>query len=198
MKTRPRFLALLLAALGVTALGTHAEAKKPAAVASAAPARAFQNDFLGLLDDVQKKILSLEEAIPADKFKWRPAAGVRSIAEAYLHIAFGNYGITKAASGKEPPADAGWEMNIPKWDAKTTDKAEIKKVLEKSFEHVRTVMKGVEDADLDRKVTFFGHEMTERAVFMLLLGHLNEHMGQEVAYARSNGVVPPWSKTDGH
>jgi uncharacterized damage-inducible protein DinB len=89
-------------------------------------------------------------------------------------------------------------MNIPKWDAKTTDKAEIKKVLEKSFEHVRTVMKGVEDADLDRKVTFFGHEMTERAVFMLLLGHLNEHMGQEVAYARSNGVVPPWSKTDGH
>ena len=64
-------------------------------------------------------------------------------------------------------------------------------MLEKSFEHVRSVMKGVEDADLDKKVTFFGHEMTERAVFMLLLGHLNEHMGQEVAYARANGVVPP-------
>ena len=57
-------------------------------------------------------------------------------------------------------------------------------MLEKSFEHVRTVMKDVPDADLDKKVSFFGHEMTERAVFMPLLGHLNEHMGQEVAYAR--------------
>jgi uncharacterized damage-inducible protein DinB len=199
-KTSPRFVALVLAAVGATALVTRAEAKKPAAAASAAtaaPARAFQTDFLGLFDDVQKKILSLEDAVPADKFKWRPAAGVRSIAEAYLHIAFGNYGITRAASGKEPPADAGWQMDRTKWDTKTTDKAEIKKVLEKSFEHVRTVMKDVQDADLDKKVSFFGHEMTERAVFMVLLGHLNEHMGQEVAYARANGVVPPWSMAKG-
>ena len=119
----------MLATLGVTAVVTSAEAKKPAPAASAAtaaPARAFQTDFLGLLDDVQKKILQLEDAVPADKFERRPATGVRSIAEAYLHIAFGNYGLTKAATGKEPPADAGWEMNIPKWDAKTTDKPAIK------------------------------------------------------------------------
>ena len=196
-KTGPRFLALVLATVGVAALVARAEAKKPVATATAAPARAFQTDFLGLLDDVQKKVLSLEDAVPADKFKWRPAPGVRSIAEAYLHIAFGNYGITRAATGKEPPADAGWEMDRAKWDTKTTDKAEIRKVLEKSFEPVRTVMKGVEDADLDKKVTFFGHDMTERAVLMLLLGHLNEHMGQEVAYARANGVVPPWSMAKG-
>ena len=111
MKTGPRFLTLLLATVAVTTLVTPAQAKKPAPVTSAVaatPARAFQTDFLGLLDDVQKKILSLEEAVPADKFKWRPAAGVRSIAEAYLHIAFGNYGITKAASGKSPrPMQAG-------------------------------------------------------------------------------------------
>jgi uncharacterized damage-inducible protein DinB len=201
MKTRPRLFLVVVATLGVTVAVTRAEAKKPAPAApaaTAAPARAFQTDFLALLDDVQKKILSLEDAVPADKFKWRPAPGVRSIAEAYLHIAFGNYGLTKAATGKEPPADAGWEMNIPKWDGKTTDKAEIKKVLEKSFEHVRTAMADVQDADLDKKVKVFGHDMTERAVFMALLGHLNEHLGQEVAYARANGVVPPWSKTDGH
>lgn len=201
MKPRPRLLAVVLALVGVTALVTHAQAKKPAPAASAgpaAPARAFQTDFLGQLDEVQKKILSLEEAVPADKFKWRPATGVRSIAEAYLHIAFGNYLFTKTATGKEPPADAGWEMNGPKWDTKTTDKAAIKKILEGSFDHVRAAVKDVQDADLDKKVSFFGHEMTERAVFMSLLAHLNEHMGQEVAYARSNGVVPPWSKTDGH
>jgi len=195
MKRPARLLTGALLALGVTALVARAEAKKPAAPTT--PARAFQNDFLGQLDDVQKKVLSLEGAVPQDKFKWRPAPGVRSIAEAYLHIAFGNYLLTKVATGKEPPADAGWEMNGPKWDGKTTDKAEIKAILEKSFEHVRTVMKSVEDADLDKKVNFFGRELTSRAVLISLIGHLNEHMGQEVAYARSNGVVPPWSMGKG-
>jgi len=195
MKTRTQILTATVLMLGATALAADAQAKK--ASPPAAPAHAFQSDFLGQLDDVQKKILSLEEAVPQDKFKWRPAPGVRSIAEAYLHIAFGNYLLTKIATGKEPPADAGWEMNGPKWDGKTTDKSEIKAILDKSFEHVRTVIKGVEDADLDKKVSFFGREMTERAVLISLIGHLNEHMGQEVAYARANGVVPPWSMKQG-
>ncbi len=200
MKPRSRFLFPVLATLAVTNFVTRAEAKKPAAAApatAAAPARAFQSDFLGLLDDAQKKILSLEEAIPQDKFKWRPASGVRSISEAFLHIAYGNYRLTKAATGKVPPADIGWDGDRAKWDVKTTDKAQIKQTLEKSFEHVRAAMKDIEDADLDKKVNVFGHEVTERAVFMLLLGHLNEHLGQEVAYARANGVVPPWSLAKG-
>ena len=67
-------------------------------------------------------------------------------------------------------------------------------MLETSFDHVRAAMKEVQDADLDKKVNVFGHDMTERAVWMALLGHLNEHMGQEVAYARANDVVPPWSR----
>jgi uncharacterized damage-inducible protein DinB len=199
MKNRTRLLAAATLALGLTAFLARAEAKKEAtkAPAPAAPARAFQNDFLGNLDDVQKKILSLEDAVPQDKFKWRPAPGVRSIAEAYMHIAFGNYLLTKIATGQEPPADAAWEMNGPKWDSKTTDKKEIKAILEKSFDHVRTVLKGVDDADLDKKVSFFGRELTSRAVLISLVGHLNEHMGQEVAYARSNNVVPPWSAGKG-
>ena len=76
---------------------------------------------------MQKKVLSLEDAIPQDKFKWRPAPGVRSISEAFLHIAYGNYGFTKGATGKAPPAEVGWGMDHAKWDAKTTDKAEIRR-----------------------------------------------------------------------
>jgi uncharacterized damage-inducible protein DinB len=194
MKKRARLLAAATVMLGVAAFVARAEAKKAAAPAAA---HAFQNDFLWNVDDVAKKILSLEEAVPQDKFKWRPAPGVRSIGEAYLHIAFGNYLLTRIATGQEPPADAGWEMNGPKWDSKTTDKKEIKAILEKSFDHVRTVVKGLDDADLDKKVNFFGRELTSRAVLMSLVGHLNEHMGQEVAYARSNNVVPPWSAGKG-
>ena len=94
------------------------------------PSNRFQTDFLELLDDVQKKILSLEDAMPQDKFKWRPSPGVRSVSEAFLHIAYGNYGFTKGATGKAPPADVGWGTDHAKWDTKTTDKAEIKKTLE--------------------------------------------------------------------
>jgi uncharacterized damage-inducible protein DinB len=113
-----------------------------------------------------------------------------------LHIAFANYGLTKAATGKEPPADAAWEMNPAKWDKKTTDKAEIKKILEKSFAHVHEVLSSLPDADLDKMVTFFGHDMSVRSVLIILVGHLNEHLGQEVAYARANKIVPPWSKDE--
>lgn len=193
MKTGCRTLMVAATTLGLATLVARAEAKKPAVAPAAAP-RAFQNDFVGLLDDVQKKVLSLEDAVPQDKFTWRPAPGVRSIAEAYLHIAFGNYTFTRTATGKEPPASSGWEMNVPKWDGQTTDRAEIKKILQQSFDHVRATVKDVADADLDKKVSFFGHDMTERAVLMGLIGHLNEHLGQEVAYARANGVVPPWSR----
>jgi uncharacterized damage-inducible protein DinB len=113
-----------------------------------------------------------------------------------LHIAFGNYGLTKMASGEEPPADAKWEMNPTKWDAQTTDKAEIRKILEKSFAHVHQVIAAFPDADLEKKVNFFGHEVTARSVLIVLVGHVGEHLGQEIAYARSNKVTPPWSKAE--
>lgn len=178
-------------ALVLAAFVSRADAAK-----TAATPHPFQTDLIGLLDHVEKQILSLEDAVPQDKFKWRPAPGVRSISEAYMHIAFANYNLTKLATGKEIPADLGIDANREKWDTKTTDKAEIKKILEKSFEHVRAAVKAVPDSDLDKKVNFFGNEMTERAVLMVVFGHCQEHLGQSVAYARANNIVPPWSKTE--
>jgi uncharacterized damage-inducible protein DinB len=183
-----------IAGLLIVLSGAPAYAAGPAAP----PAKgAFQRDLLGVYSDAEKKVLDLEEAVPQSKFNWRPAPGVRSVAEAYLHIAFANYGLTKMATGKEPPTDAGWEMNPTKWDKKTTDKAEIKKILEKSFAHVHEVIGALPDADLDKMVKFFGHDMTARAVLIILVGHLNEHLGQSVAYARANKITPPWSKDEG-
>src|SRR5262249_24203999 len=151
------------------AANSNANAAKPAAAAPAAAAKnAFQDDYLKLLDDVEKKLLSLEEAVPQDKFKWRPAPGARSISEAYLHVAFGNYTSTKIITGKEPPADSGYAMGHDKWDLQTTDKAAIKKILEKSFDHVRAAVKAMPDADLEKKVSFFGHDMSARAVLISL------------------------------
>jgi len=90
----------------------------------------------------------------------------------------------------------GWEMNPTKWDKKTTDKSEIKKILERSFAHVHEVVGALPDADLDKMVNLFGHEVTARSALIILVGHLNEHLGQSVAYARANKVTPPWSKDE--
>ena len=191
MKNVIRSIAIVGLVIGL--VGAAASAAGP----PVAPAKgAFQRDLLGVYGDTEKKVLDLEEAVPQSKFNWRPAPGVRSIAEAYLHIAFGNYGLTKMATGKEPPAEVGWEMNPAKWDKKTTDKAEIKKILEKSFAHVHEVIGALPDADLDKMVNLFGHEMTARSVLIILAGHVNEHLGQSVAYARANKITPPWSKNE--
>lgn len=184
-----RSLALVLACATVAPLATFGHRAQ-----AAAPKSSFQTDFVNQLDDTEKKIVSLEDAVPQDKLTWRPGPGVRSISEVYLHVAFGNYGITKAVTGKEPAADVGFDGNPTKWDAKTTDKAELKKILEKSFDFVRTSAKGVSDADLDKKVKFFGHEMTVRQGLLVVLNHEHEHLGQSIAYARMNKIVPPWSK----
>lgn len=154
----------------------------------------LQGDLLGVLGDVEKKILSLEEAVPQNKFDWRPAPGVRSIAEAYMHIAFANYNLIRMATGKTPPPDVGFGQDRGKWDTQTTDKAKIKGILERSFAFAHDGIHGLSDADLDRKVDFFGHPMTVRAVLLILVGHDNEHLGQSVAYARANKIVPPWSE----
>jgi uncharacterized damage-inducible protein DinB len=164
--------------------------------AAAGPAKpgALQTDVLASLGDVETKILSLEGAVPQSELEWRPAPGVRSIAEAYLHIAFANYNMIRIATGKSPPAEVGFGLDRAKWDAQTTDKAKIKAILEKSFAFAHEAIAGLSDADLDKKVDFFGRQMTARAVLLMLVGHDNEHLGQEVAYARANKIVPPWSQ----
>jgi uncharacterized damage-inducible protein DinB len=186
----------LLFVLAVIAFAGSAHA---AGTPTTAPAGgAFQRDVAGSIGYAAKHVLELEEAIPQNKFNWRPGPGVRSVAEAFMHIAFANYGMIKMASGKEPPADAEFEMNPVKWDKKTTNKAEIKKILETSFAHVQAVLPTIPDSDLDKKVDFFGTPMSVRSVLLTLVGHVNEHLGQEVAYARTNKIVPPWSKHDMH
>jgi uncharacterized damage-inducible protein DinB len=183
MKTATIILALAFAG-GVAATPT----------AQAARGGAVQSDVLAVMGDAEKKILELEGAVPSEKFDWRPAPGVRSIAEAYLHIAFANYNMTRIATGKAPPAEAGFDLNRAKWDAQTTDKGKIKAILEKSFAFAHDAIQALPDADLDKKVELSGHAMTARAVLFMLVGHDNEHLGQSVAYARMNRIVPPWSK----
>ncbi len=154
----------------------------------AAPSSGFRAEYLNNIADVEKKLVSLAEAVPPAKYTWRPAEGVRSISEVFLHIAGGNYTFSRLA-GVDPPA----EFQGRGFDKSTTDKAQVIEALKKSFENARQAAMKTSDADLDTKVKFGRGEMTKRNLLLSLVAHMHEHLGQSIAYARMNGVVPPWS-----
>ena len=167
----------------------------PYGKAGGGPPAGFRAEFLGQVDYVQQQITDLEQAIPQEKFTWRPGEGVRSISEVYLHVAYANYLILKQA-GYEPPTEAHFDMGGQKWEAATTDKATIAEALKKSFDHVRATAIKITDTDLEKKVILFGNETTVRNALVTALSHLHEHLGQSIAYARMNGVVPPWTAAE--
>ncbi len=185
MKTILLFAAVVGIAAAASAFG------QSASEGGTAP---FIKDFLGQVDFVEGRILALNKAM-ADKESWRPAEGVRSVGETYLHIAFGNYILTKVM-GVEPPAAANFSMDIKKWDAQATDAAKINDILKASFDHLRAAAKKVTAEQMEKKVDLFGHEMTGRNVLITVLNHMHEHLGQSIAYARANSVIPPWTAAE--
>jgi len=114
--------------------------------------------------------------------------GVRSQGEVFLHVAAANFGIPSYMGVTAPE---GFKMDG--YEKSMTKKADIQKALKDSFAHMENALASTSDADMDKQVTLFGQTMTERGAYMLLLSHVHEHLGQSIAYARSNGIVPPWT-----
>jgi uncharacterized damage-inducible protein DinB len=131
----------------------------------------------------------LAEAVAADKYKWRPAEGVRSIGEVYAHIAAANYGIARAFGTQLP---AGIDPQVI--TAAAGDKPKTIEALKDSFAHFRQAILALNDANADKPQKMFGRQTTERGAFIMVTGHLGEHLGQSIAYARMNGIVPPWTE----
>jgi uncharacterized damage-inducible protein DinB len=191
--TLMRNVVLVCCALSLPALAQGTPAPAPAQAPAAAPGPTFQADATSVLAQVQDEMVSLEKAVPQNKFNWRPAKGVRSVAEVYLHAAGAGYFFGKML-GFEIPADIATQMKG--FEKSTTDKVKIEKALTDSFTWFSTQVKAMPDSELTKTVDFFGRTLTKRALVMVTLGHFQEHLGQSIAYARSNGVVPPWSKND--
>jgi uncharacterized damage-inducible protein DinB len=155
--------------------------------AAQAPTSGFRAEFLRQLDEVSGKLFDLAQAVPAGKYSWRPGPDVRSISEVYVHVALANYSLMKFI-GIDPPADFNRNM-----EKTITDKQQVIEAMRKSFDHVRQAVLQTPDSDLDKTVELFGQNTTIRDVFFTAAMHMHEHLGQSIAYARMNGVVPPWS-----
>lgn len=137
----------------------------------------------------EDKLTRLAEAIPADKYTWRPSADSRSFAEVFLHISAANYNLYKLV-GTPPPAG----LELKNFDKSTTDKVKVIAALKDSFAHAKAAIKAMPDADLDKSLDWFGGKNTQRGILLFIVRHAAEHLGQSIAYARMVGVVPPWTE----
>ncbi|HEX9166856.1 MAG TPA: DinB family protein [Gemmatimonadales bacterium] len=154
-------------------------------------------DLLADLKEVEEKLVGLAKAIPADKYQWRPAEGVRSVGEVMMHVAADNY-LMPGGVGMQPPASTGIKVadykTVQAYENRKASRDEIIADLEVSFAHLRKALEGTTAARMGESVTFFGQQMTVQKLWILTVTHLHEHLGQGIAYARSNGVKPPWSR----
>jgi len=173
-------IAVLSIAIAVPLFAQHDEmSAKPSG-------NGFQADWWASVADAQHKLVDLAKAMPEEKYSWRPMEGVRSVSEVFVHVAMANYMIS-GALGFEPPAD------LTKDAEKTvTKKADVIALLERSFDDLSKI--DTSKMNLDATIKLFGSDMSKRRVLLLLSSHCHEHLGQSIAYARMNHVVPPWSK----
>ena len=158
-------------------------------LAQTAPEGIWQG-YDGEWKHVSKQLLDLAEATPADKFSWRPAPGVRSTSEVYMHIALANFYLL-SVTGPKMPAELKEGM-----DKSVTAKADVIAWLKRSLDAVKEAHAAITPKDLERKVHIVDRDATVDGMYLRIIVHANEHMGQLIAYARMTGVAPPWSKKD--
>jgi uncharacterized damage-inducible protein DinB len=153
------------------------------------PTHGLRAELIQGLDGVAQKFLALADAT-VDHYAWRPGEGVRSMGELLAHVAAGNFMIATMAGVELPD---GMTMEQVRAMGQLTDPAQVREALDHSFRHLQHGIAGTPSETLDDPATLFGRETTKRGVFLLLTTHAHEHLGQAIAYARTNGVVPPWS-----
>ncbi len=159
-----------------------------------ATAMEIRSRFTSDLDSLQAKFVALAEAIPEGKYSWRPAPGVRSIAETLQHISSEYYVYAPMAYGAAPSPVVGRGREAFKKFEAMSSKAEVLKHLKESFAFTRQALSGMDEAKLTGTQKLFGGDRTIVETSFRMAGDLHEHLGQLIAYARMNGVKPPWSK----
>ena len=184
-----KFLHFVAVAALAVCFTPQAKAQDKPSGSTAAPSSGARAEFLAELAYYQERFTRLAEAVPAEKYAWRPAEGVRSIGEVYAHIVAANYGIAKAFGAAMPAGIDPKAIN-----ATANDKPKVVQELKDSFAHFRQAILALSDSDSDKAMKMFGRQTTQRGAFIMITGHTGEHLGQSIAYARTNGIVPPWTE----
>jgi len=154
------------------------------------------DDFMADVVEAQEKLVGLANAMSVEQYGWRPGEGVRSVGEVFQHVAADNFLL--AAPFKELPTWTGMDATdystVQAFESRDIDRAQVIDEMKQSFAHLKSALETLTDAGLAESVSLFGQTWTGHRLWILTVGHMHEHLGQAIAYARMNGVVPPWSR----
>ena len=180
--------------IGVVVAGSAAGQQGAAPAMAAAPAAAastpdFRADLTRQIDVVGEKTVGLAVATPEEKYSWRPAEGVRSAGEVFLHMAIANF-LVASWAGNPVPSD----VDLRKLEKSNPGKEKTVAILKRSFERLHQGVANTSEASLGKTINMFGKPSTLQNALLTMSMHSSEHLGQAIAYARSSGVVPPWSE----
>jgi uncharacterized damage-inducible protein DinB len=189
MKIPVKLVFAALCLLAITAPATRLTAQVNPYKDGTPGVTGYRSEVLAEVMIQEDKFLRLAGAIPAEKYTWRPAPDVRSVAEVFLHVSAANFNLYKLV-GSPPPAG----LDIKGLEKSTTDKTKVMATLKDSFAHARKAITAMPDADLEKSLDWFGGKNTERGILLFVTRHAAEHLGQSIAYARFIGVVPPWTE----
>ena len=153
-------------------------------------AAAIKAAFIADLEVMHGKFVGLAQAFPADKYTWRPMEGVRSVSEVLTLMVSEAYGFAPTALGGKAGLSREEMAPLPKM----TDKNQIIEQLNKSFAYAKTTLEGIDPATLTAKRRVMGQDRALPDITAAVGGDMHEHLGQLIAYARTNHIVPPWSK----
>ena len=150
---------------------------------------AVRDELMGQFNMSMRKFIALAEAMPADKFAWKPHADAMPVGHVFAHVAHYNYRYPATSMGIAAPASLKLDTleNV-------RDKAQVVALLKASHEHVRNTVRALDGEKLDKRTKLYGRDVPSWAVLVQLVAHMNEHLGQSIAYARSNAIIPPWSQ----
>lgn len=166
--------------------------------------KGFSGEYLWELEIAERQMVAMAEAIPAEKYDWRPDQKARSISEVFVHVAAGDFMLLEVVGAAAPadlygqlPADGpehfwGLVRRNDELEKSVREKAAVTDILKRAFQAVRKSFTEADDGVLDQGRHFFGEQTTVRRWYLRLLTHTHEHMGQMIAYMRMNGMGAPW------
>jgi uncharacterized damage-inducible protein DinB len=149
----------------------------------------IRGELISSMRDAGGKIEELSTAIPDGKYTWKPSKDVRSTGQVFLHVVQANYMLPKFF-GVDPTMS---KDELMKLDTQTMEPAKIREMLKESYAWAEKAISDTPDSELEAQTDFFGQKMTKRAAMLALASHSHEHLGQLIAYARSNNIIPPWT-----
>jgi len=152
----------------------------------------YQEEFAGVIQFNSEQVISLAEAIPEDKYDWRPSEGIRSVGEVLMHVVSANYFFSTMVGAELPEG-----VDLATIEKSTTGKENIVAALKESYAFLIETGKAFPDSEFGTEVGFpNGMKFSKRTALMIVQSHCGEHKGQLIAYARMNDIAPPWSASD--